>query len=782
MLKGIVSALFMITAVSCMRDDGIVDPPDREGLRPMARYAGVAISESDTAIPVGRIKNLVNPKIALVWQFVGVRAYRETRSETVVLTQPPFNFSARLLDPPPPEVLNQSELAIGNFWLYSDRDGNGRLERLIHPELQAKNRVIDSMHREFLLSNDSLVRAARYDPVASNVSDTYYLGKFGAVISATGAEEDTLWQGSSEREAPLWSMYLGVRYQLLVSFSRWERFFALRKKEEDRAIFLRPSSLHAQIVEYHHKQRLYPLPGRAEEFERLLRKATLQRMRLLLDYDANQSEARAKGWLEYPYSGFDVDGSDWVAGRAKEHFIVYFRNRSELDELMNAERWSTFRFKGLEHVKLGYNLVRCDDQYDCSVLSEQDTISLHLGWREGYFKPPSSPVRKPLELMPATAAEPVDPEQLEGAYDYLSYRPISVVVRDRRLWISIPDQGIFQLHAADSANYYSPAGNLQVTFPGETEAGRKLILYLGPTPAVAVRDSRGRFTDAFSAAAQEVARLAERMSSELPSTLKSMSPQAFDAKGDTLMLWAGNGDTLWLRGPGLSVQPLLAYNDSDFYSPYSPLEAGLRRGVDGEISVLRLRRSERWEILPNFGYSPHMPDSLLPGLTGPLERMVSSHGGSGLDAYVGIDGKSRFSCSEDGAYLQAGDGWVYSLDRGFAVDSISLRNDGDGLILRLEGLAGGAAGLELVLCSERKQQKGRVLLSLSGGAESGAMSDILAEPHWVEMSNAAKIVSFAPIPVPADPYYVRIALLPTPEAPNFHAWNGYIVKTGQSGE
>lgn len=79
--------------ISCFRNDGLVDPSHSGDLTPLARFNGIAINVGDTAISATRIQYLNNPKIAVVWQFMGLRENKNTYASNIVTTAPPFKFA-----------------------------------------------------------------------------------------------------------------------------------------------------------------------------------------------------------------------------------------------------------------------------------------------------------------------------------------------------------------------------------------------------------------------------------------------------------------------------------------------------------------------------------------------------------------------------------------------------------------------------------------------------------------------------------------------------------------
>ena len=91
---------------------------------------------------------------------IGPKEYARAPSISVVNAKAPFDFSLRLSEPPAREILDNPDVAIGQFWLYNDTDSNGTLDRLVHPGMVPLNSKIDSLYRAFQHSESVLVAAA----------------------------------------------------------------------------------------------------------------------------------------------------------------------------------------------------------------------------------------------------------------------------------------------------------------------------------------------------------------------------------------------------------------------------------------------------------------------------------------------------------------------------------------------------------------------------------------------------------------------------------------------
>lgn len=774
----IIAALSVIALSGCWRD-GVVDPNGENALRPLASFRGKAVfpdsGQKGGGLPADRLLHLRNLRIALVWQFTGVRSYKDTYSQSVMRAEMPFEFSGSLLQPPPQEFFESDEVAIGSIWMYSDADGTGTLDRLIHPEMEAKNRIIDSLARIASELKKEVADLSITRETPENVSDIYWLGGFGTILAPDGAGIDTLWVGKSEAEKDLWTTYLGSRYRILAAMTGWERFFSLRKKVEDRKVILKPSRDFAYEVEYHHKRRRYPKPGKEREFEAALRKATLADMQVLLFHEDAQRMAYLNGWLDYPYLGFDEPGADWVFGRSRRFHILYFESQAALDEFLAGERSSSFRIDGLERFHTGYNLVNCDEQYRCEPLSWKEEIEVELGWSETFFNPPSSPVQKPVIDPPQTAPSALfDTVGLGGAYDYLSYRPICVVLEGGHLWADIPDIGLTRLEAYDSTRFYSPIGEVQAEFlPGSRDWPRKLVLYFRNTTAAAVRDTGDRFRDDLARARAEVDSLRSLISTAKPYAGGLRGTYRFDFRKDTLALeFPSNGTgEANLRMPGIVSHALLALDDSDFISPAADIRIALR-GLGEGVSYAVFSRQGKESRLPRFGSAAGMP---LDSAGTVMDTLFASEGDREYSS-PGIDGKPRFGCSGDGKFSAPGHGWLSAAAPSDSADPVPFQSAGQTLVWKIPAAAAKTAGLGLRICSEQAGMKGRMLVEFRGGSNPEHLTTFLGGPYWVDIQGGEGLLATGPVDIPDGPFYIGLVAIPTADDPFRFAVDGYWVR------
>lgn len=755
-----------------------MDPANPENLVSLGRFHGAAYSESDSAITNARILGLDAPKIALIWQFLGTKEFTfSPTGATVKDANIPFRFEIDLRTPPDNEILDAKDLALGTFWLYQDANGNGKLDRLIHPELLSINLTVDQMNTAYLQAMDRVLEVAKVEPVRVDVEETYYIGRFGTTVHMVDGKPDTIWTGAPEtlKQEP-WISVLNCRFRVLNYPNRWELFFALRKKSNDYFRIAKPAPGFAIAYDFPYQRKLFPLPGREAEFELRVREATGKLIEVILRYESMRGEAVSKGWNDYPFEGFDKPGEDWVAGRTRSHFLLYIRNQVGMDEMRAAELSSSFNVANKERLHLGYNLIQCSAQYECRVLDPGDSIHIDYGMSEAYFNPPSAPVQEPLQNPKASDSVQDRSAHLLGAYRFQPFHPFCLVPGRGGLWASVPNLGTFRLVSADSSDFFAPAIDLQfqvVEAGGKTE---KLLMYSGGKRYVATADSSLEIPESVNARVRAISALA---SIPVPAGKIAAFAGDFEYGRDTLrVVPSPDGDSLRIGVPGMTPHYYLAASESVFFSRDCDCRATFRRTDADRVSYLVLSKDDTLKWCPAVAYGPRTPASLFPGLEEP-DSLVSASQGSMHDTYRGLDGQGHYPGSADGLFLKAGDGWVEALDHSFPGDSISLSQGGEGILFRLDGLQGHSTSLELALRRESGAGKARARFRLSGGADSAKPDRMLADDFWVDFQSDSATLVLKPLPVTADPFFIRLERVPTADPEFLISFDAYRVQAGR---
>lgn len=762
---------------ACRPDGGVVGIDGSNPLPPLAVFTGIAQKGEGTGVDVDKLGQLENPRVALVWQFAGLRAYRNTHEEPLFSADFPLRFTGRLQDPPPQDVMDPDEVAIGGIWLYSDADDNGRLDRLVHPELAARNRAIDSLHARF----DSLTALVRALSVRSDtrreIKDTFSVLPGGAILRLSGGGRDTVWRPRPGLASGLWADAIRSEYRILADLDGWESFLIGRKKLDDRTLKTLPDRDGALTVEFGDRIRLSPRPGSEGAFAAVLETAAAARMEMFYAFERAYGEGIKAGWHDYPYQGDPLQGQDWVLGRSRRWFVLYLKNGRALRDLLAAESSSAFSIRGLSDLHAGYNLMHCDEQYRCEVRSFRDTVVVEFGETEAFFNPPSVAPEKPIaagEAVPKTL--PADSlRAVEGGYAYLPFRNLHVVAEAGSLWADVPGAGLFRFAPAGGQRYFSTLSGMQMKFAlGAGGRASKVFVYVGGEQGIGtpIGEAQG-----WSAVRDRVLRIAGNVAAAKPAEPLARFAGLFEAGKDTVQVKVSADDSgLLAKLPGLALHAFRGREDGGFASAESEIALRFEPGRGGASAYLIVDRAGTETRYPNLDPLAAMDTVAVADTVG--WRSLDSSGGSAPDRFRSHDGKARYGCASDGTYLQAGDGLLDSLDRANPWDSVSLAASGDRAVFRITGLAGRMAALDLSACGSALDAAAKVRLRFRGGPSGSIRSESAGADRWIKPDKAGTGLRIGPFRVASDPYFIEVTRLRTAEPERPFAFDRYRLSAG----
>ena len=178
------------------------------------------------------------------------------------------------------------------------------------------------------------------------------------------------------------------------------------------------------------------------------------------------------------------------------------------------------------------------------------------------------------------------------------------------------------------------------------------------------------------------------------------------------------------------------------------------------------------KVVPNFRATPSYWVKSAPNPADGVE-WVSDQKGTGHDTYMGLNGRSRYTCSEDSAFLRPGDGYLADLGRTAADDSISLRQGGDFATFRFPGMKGKTAFLELRQCAEAPLKTKRVRISIWGGSNPEAQHLLYGDHQWMDSDTGGRYWEFDSLFIDSDPYYLTLKEENTQDTPFSNAFDRY---------
>jgi hypothetical protein len=751
--------------VSCQRDDGFISPSDSRNLRPLGLYVGKA--EVGDSASKDRLINLVHPKVAVLWRAIGTTDRVSPTSQKSIESFAPFPFSMDLLQPPPPEVVNSPELTFGFFSLFSDVNQNGVFDRPIHPELVKLYAKVDSLRARADAAKAALMEVAEMR-AKTPVSETYYLDYPGILLEAHGSGYDTLWRPEAQGDSAIY--YLKFHSRLMGAKTRWENFFSNRQRENEIYLQRYPVPGHGLKIDLRYDRRLFPKPGREAEFQARERRCAKAISDMYHTADFINYQALVMGMLNYSFDGYNVPGADWIAGRSIRDLLIYIPSEATLDSLFDAYPTGTFRIGHIERFGRGYNLVHCDDQYVCDVRNSEDSITIQLGTTEIYFNPPGADSRAPALASSHPAAAALAP--LAGRYAINGSDTVDIALVDGEIWCSSPEAGLLRVLPDDSLGFYSPLVAFQglVDPPVNGKGPERLVVYSG-----IIRNlyhALGQPPDGSILARIRSAREFKR--ADISDSAAARCAGSYDFDHAALEVsWKG-GDSLTVVIPGYRPATYYAVNDSLFRCPWADLSLEFQGGTAPRRVILA--NGALKTVVPALASSP---SNAVRTMSTEAEGVtwVSENQGTGRDTYVDLKGKHRYACSVDGAFLQAGDGYLTELRQASPSDSISLGQGGDEAAFKIPGMKGRQVLLQLRQCAERTSKIKRERVSLWGGPDPDSLRLLYGDDQWMGADAAGTYWQFDSLSIDADPYYLLLKRENTADRAFFGAFDGYRLGT-----
>jgi hypothetical protein len=762
--------LLWVTAItSCQWDEGFSSPSDPRNLRSLGTFVGKAVS-GDTASLV-RLIELVNPKMTVLWRGIGLRDKLSSSDQISIDAKAPFAFSLSLLQPPPNEVIDAPEIAFGIFSLYSDQEHNGRFDRLIDPELSGQYTRIDSLLKIVTTAQNNLLAISeirRREPT----SEKFYLERSGAIVRQNLKSLDTLWTLKGLTKTSAAFEYIKLYQRVLGNQNRWELFFSKRKRDNEYFLNTYPLNDHFLGMDIRFDRAVFPKPGNEVLFNTRVIESVAATSALYLASNEILTAAFLTKKLDYPFSGFGLPGQDWMAGRAIQDLLVFFRTQATVDTMMQAALSGSFQFTHLDRIHPGYNLFRCDDQYNCDVRAPEDSITIYLGSTEAYFNAPSTASRNPftaavpsqVELLPSTFS------MWQGRYALNGSDTISIAIRNDEIWCEATGIGLLRVLPMDTLGFQSPITSFQGIVTRQTSTGlpARLVEY--------IRESRF-VTQALGqpVTAEFLTRINNATGfrrADISDSLVKKCAGKYDYQGDTLRIVSTGGDSLIVTIPTFSATVFHAVNDSLFQCPWGELSLEFQGRTETGYQRLIFQNGPKKKNVPVFN---SIPSKLVKSEK--IESVgiawVSENQGSGGDTYLGLDGRKRYSCSQDGSFLRPGDGYLDAFSRTETVDSISLRQGGDALTFRFPGLKDKVVFFQLRNCAQVGAKTKRIRISIWGGSDPANQNLLYTDHQWMGFDIAGSYWSLDSLAINSDPYYLTVKQENTPDAPFHNAFDGY---------
>jgi hypothetical protein len=756
-----------VVSLFCVNDNGIILPDNLENVKPLADFRGKAVNEGGVAITTERLLKVRNPQVGLIWQFLGLTRFTNSLSSGSVKTELPFTFSGTFRDPPPSEVYTSNEVALGYFILFSDANDNMKFDEPVHPELQKKNIIADSLSSAYYTQLMALWDICENINSPFDCRDTFLIHSDGTIAHQSGTVFDTIGNDSKE-----WQAMISYRCQILGKETKWDLFFSNRKRTVPRYMEIQNVSngIIRAVVSF--KCKIVPASNRKTEFYHTLKTAT----RALFEaqrYSENLTrDAYVRGTVDYPYNGLD-ENRDWIVGRSRWYQVIYFPDRKSIDEITRAERYSSFIVEGKEHLNPGYNLIFLDDQYRCRVLSWSDSIQIDLGTSELYFNKPTRlryPISDFTEVMPTSVLMPA----FEGVYDYLPYKKCTLLMVDSSLWADIDGVGAFKLQAADSMLFYSADLNMQIQVVYFSSQVEKVLLYLNGHRYVCPP------IDVPGLIELKRAEISARISSKpytIDSSLISLYSKSYDYGLDTIRI-SPLQNKLSISIPNTVQMEWIPSNDTTFYNLQTDLTLQFSKTNNGKVREVLLKNTYKTIHAPSFDYTPLTPQDIFNIPPTGLKTLLDFNGGSGVESVLNNYGIPKFSVPSDSFFIRKGDGIVTYLGATSMDDDITIGGAGSRVVFKITDQKDKIIGLQLHLRCDRTSKKGRLRFYAKGSPDTLNISTIIADNNWVNISaDSNTIVTVDPVSIPSDIYFIEVGTVQTADPSIKVAVDSYFMGT-----
>lgn len=747
----IVFSSLLLCIICCSDDSGIFSPSNPSNLTPLCQFHGYCCNENDTAITTSRLLKIQNPAITLTWQSLGFTRFSNNYAMSSVETSIPFNFSGSFSDRPPLQVYTSNEAVLGILTLYSDVNNNGVFDRVVHPELQKSYKILDSLGSVFYGLRDLLYKVADDTRKRTECRDTFLIAYDNRVILVKNGMLDTLVQ------TPEWNSYILHRSQVLGKWNKWDYFFASRKRESPSYFEYGARSGYLSQIVFNYECSLFPRKGSEKEFNALLNEATKAVYNLNVASKDITKNAYINGHVDYPYNGVYEEGQDWAAGRTRWYHILYVPDHKSIREMLDAEKRSSFSIKNKQNIRPGYNLMYVDNQYRGEILSWDNAITIDLGTNEYYFNHPYDLVKpvtdfsvdKPLNEFVTNA---------EGVYEYRPYKHLILALKGGYLWASVPDIGVCRLNSADSLFYYNKPDNLQLEIVQDDGAIEKVLIYSGDTRFVG--NPVGKDEKYYSFVS-----LLEKLESRKAVLKDSIEVKQYcknyKSGSDTVKVYRENS-SIGIQFPGFNKHTYYPLNDSVYFTDENDCEIAFKKGLSGDICEMHVIRNGPFTVYPAFDYIPVSSAVKNGSSYVSMNNVIDFHSGSGEDVLFKITGNRRYLASDDGMYLQKGDGCVYSILRNQSDDSVSLTMPHDCIVMKIVGLKDSVIGLELGLIAESSSDSTEVcFFTLCGSSVMTCSNPVVDNQFYSLKPDAPTVITVNPIQVNSDPFFIKIGVVKT---------------------
>ncbi|MGL1903190.1 MAG: DUF3471 domain-containing protein [Fibrobacterales bacterium] len=460
--------LFLLTGCFST-NSGVITQPEKTA-EPLLTFNGKALIELGR---FSRLDEMSNPKVSIVWNEMdqsSISRYSIPLNSTTHQVFP-FPFSTTLSENPPLSLNNPLNIILGNIYLYDDVNGNGALDDEIHPELIHFRDSLKQSKQTLLLALQALTEVSDIQHYSMQTDSYFWDTPHDISFMHSDSSIDSSWSSLIDYHH-LTPLNLASERRWVLRFSnKWEQFLYKRANitlvESDTTF----SSNGRITIQDTYNRRLYPKTGYESPFEERLKQATIASahyQRLTKTIHNLRLENR---WNEHIYTPNDTH--DWIAGMSLNSFVFFLFDQNEHDQLTQLNALSSLLgnplISNIESLTLGYNILSCNENYLCSVLTETDSVNIHLGDSPCYLEGCQRPIDTPL-----TQSELSLDSSFLSIYTGMYTSPLSsdsltLIAHNDALWIITPLKESIKLSSTDSINFSNTLFSINCTFDKTTD-------------------------------------------------------------------------------------------------------------------------------------------------------------------------------------------------------------------------------------------------------------------------------------------------------------------------
>ncbi|MGL1935011.1 MAG: DUF3471 domain-containing protein [Fibrobacterales bacterium] len=750
MYQILITLLFCIFSfTSC---DGKISNPNSDNIKPILDVNGYSSIQSGRFT---KLANIQNPKIALVWQEMDGAKISRYPIEIISNVSPaaPFSFSSKLLENPPLYMNDYHNIFVGNFYLYSDNNKNQTLDMLVHPDYEPYIDSLSKLKQDFIHEKQKLLELSNINkPTPSG--ERYYITNESKLLFHTETGIDSSWFKSPLFKGIEPGKISHRRQQLLQCLNKWESFLGSRA-----------NMVSVQTDTLHHKQhnlqltqkylrKLFAKPDNDSLFQSQLKtttKAALDYYSLII-WVRNSRISTQKN--EYIYT--PAYSNDWIAGMSIWNYVFYLYDENDLNEIISINQYVTSIGKTLisnpQDLSIGYNVLECNIEYNCKILSSLDSVKIELGDEACYIEG----CQRDLEVLSSRTKIQL-PDSLLQMYQGHYKTPDStnqlhVTFSHGSLWVKNNQNNVFKISAATKTIFFNSIYNTEIEFVIDSTSNS--LISHNNNSFIQMQ----KFTSPFDSLNIDsiISSILFPKTVEIkPLTLEQYSGLYVLSKTSNLTIVPDN-DHLIVSFPGIGFYKMYPISQDTFVHKESLLQIVFHKNEKGTITELSYESSHQNFIAPAYEYSPRNASYFNYDLNQFTPIVTSGHGSQLIVSDILED---SYNCLTDLAAISSKDNGLSSLTP-YTPSYYYFGQQLNPLIFEISDSLS-QINLSIHACPNQATDSTQLRLSITGGNSIGSLNTFIQDPHTVTFHKEGTTISINPIQIPKKlPYFIQVIFSP----------------------